>query len=405
MSTESESVTGKTPVLLGYPDTESDQTATALDTRIGGYSIWLNLDSPVDSLLATCKSCSSVMSLLLQAYAALEDTLYERVIYLYACNKPACWRRAGSVRAVRGIMLDEARMQKVAEKQKKDEEKRKQKAVESAAAVAVNKPRADLGSMLFGSGFGDAPNPFGSQAESSNSFNSSKSFNHPSWSTAATPTDEELSTMTESMQRVMKLPSASKERAPVTPWPSVEHIPNYSSWFVYVENEYLRNKSERQINQRIEVMASGNAADAGPDEWSAVPDSSSDAIDQVFQKFSDTVADNPEQIVRYDRQGAPLFYTKHDDIGRLLISKSTGVFDSSLIPQCPVCGAERVFELQLMPYAIQVLEQGSGIDMINGMEWGTIMVATCKRDCTPSIDKNGVGYAEEWVGVQWEESK
>ena len=30
-----------------------------------------------------------------------------------------------------------------------------------------------------------------------------------------------------------------------------------------------------------------------------------------------------------------------------------------------------------------------------GMEWGTIMVFGCERDC--------VGYGEEWVGVEWEE--
>lgn len=52
-----------------------------------------------------------------------------------------------------------------------------------------------------------------------------------------------------------------------------------------------------------------------------------------------------------------------------------------------------------MPYAISMLEkEEAGLD---GMEWGTIIVATCV--CVPKVlDANQVGYVEEWVGVQWE---
>jgi pre-rRNA-processing protein TSR4 len=34
------------------------------------------------------------------------------------------------------------------------------------------------------------------------------------------------------------------------------------------------------------------------------------------------------------------------------------------------------------------------LDGGEGMEWGTIMVFGCQRDC--------VGLVEEWVGVEWE---
>lgn len=42
----------------------------------------------------------------------------------------------------------------------------------------------------------------------------------------------------------------------------------------------------------------------------------------------------------------------------------------------------------------------------NGMEWGTIIVATDSEDFVPVnwLDDNGVAYLEEWCGVQWEES-
>ncbi|KAJ8097125.1 programmed cell death protein 2 [Lipomyces tetrasporus] len=396
MSVDSHSVSGKTSVLLGYPDEPADESASALDTRIGGLPIWLNPSSPPSASLAKCKNCKSVMALLLQAYAALEDTLYERVIYVYACKKAGCRRRPGSVRAFRGLMRDEDKMRAVAEKQKNEEERRKSKAAE-AMEKRKQQQQADLGNVLFGDGFSDAANPFGDPEASAKP------------STSAGARLNEIAQVSESLERTT-IGAAQRQDAPIqTPfesWPPAEDLESYKSWFLYVESEYLTNKFD-EISQRVEVLAdtSGGSGNDGPDEWSNLPESSSN-IDKVFQNFADIVADNPEQVVRYERKGSPLFYSKTDEVGKLLINGNTGHYDSNLIPPCEVCGSVRVFELQLMPYAIQVLEQGNDIDIFNGMEWGTIIVGTCKNDCAPpTIDKMGVAYQEEWLGVQWEETK
>jgi pre-rRNA-processing protein TSR4 len=38
------------------------------------------------------------------------------------------------------------------------------------------------------------------------------------------------------------------------------------------------------------------------------------------------------------------------------------------------------------------------------MEWGTVIVGVCERDCSPRhVGTGEVGYLEEWAGVQWEE--
>lgn len=103
---------------------------------------------------------------------------------------------------------------------------------------------------------------------------------------------------------------------------------------------------------------------------------------------------------RYERLGAPLLYSKDDDVGKLLLDKN-GDFTTRKLPPCGNCRkpGSRVFEFQLMPYAISMLEKDEmGLD---GMEWGTIIVSTCV--CVPRVlDANQVGYVEEWVGVQWE---
>lgn len=133
-------------------------------------------------------------------------------------------------------------------------------------------------------------------------------------------------------------------------------------------------------------------------------------IDKTFQKFADRLAQNPEQVIRYEFKGQPLLYSKHDAVGKLLsagvgkeadVKVKVGNGAGNKIPRCGNCGAGRVFEVQLTPHAIMELEsEEMGID---GMEWGTIVVGVCERDCQVRVVEAGVGYVEEWAGVQWEE--
>ena len=134
-------------------------------------------------------------------------------------------------------------------------------------------------------------------------------------------------------------------------------------------------------------------------------------IDKTFQKFADRVAQNPEQVLRYEFKGKPLLYSDVDAVGKTLAPHSdngasnakittAGSRSGSGLPRCTNCGADRVFEVQLTPHAITELEaEEMGIE---GMEWGTVMLGVCARDCS-SVEEGEVGYLEEWVGVQWEE--
>lgn len=125
------------------------------------------------------------------------------------------------------------------------------------------------------------------------------------------------------------------------------------------------------------------------------------AMDKAFQRFADRVAQNPEQVLRYEFDGEPLLYSRDDAVGKLLDGHAHG--RSGKVPRCTNCGADRVFELQLMPNAISELEaEELGVE---GMEWGTIMMKVCAKDCVQrGVGEGPVGYVEEWVGVQWEET-
>lgn len=43
---------------------------------------------------------------------------------------------------------------------------------------------------------------------------------------------------------------------------------------------------------------------------------------------------------------------------------------------------------------LQRMAKGEGEDGEEEMEWGTVMIFGCEKDCT--------GFTEEWVGVEWE---
>ena len=73
------------------------------------------------------------------------------------------------------------------------------------------------------------------------------------------------------------------------------------------------------------------------------------------------------------------------------------------IPRCGNCGAKRVFEFQLTPHAISLLEAEE--EGMEGMEWGTVVVGVCEKDCGErGVQEGKVGWVEEWVAVSWEEN-
>lgn len=57
--------------------------------------------------------------------------------------------------------------------------------------------------------------------------------------------------------------------------------------------------------------------------------------DKVFNKFSKRIARHPDQVLRYDRGGTPLWITGH--------TNSTAF----TVPNCQYCKEERQFEFQV----------------------------------------------------------
>ena len=143
------------------------------------------------------------------------------------------------------------------------------------------------------------------------------------------------------------------------------------------------------------------------------PETFESSIDKTFQRFADRLAQNPQQVLRYEFGGLPLLYSRTDDVGKLLAPRAspsttpgkiltTPKEQHTGIPKCSNCGHGRVFELQVTPQAIAEVEvDETGLE---GMDWGTLIVGVCREDCQArNVSQGQVGHVEEWVGVQWEE--
>eukprot|EP00058_Branchiostoma_floridae_P018915 XP_002604404.1 hypothetical protein BRAFLDRAFT_79292 [Branchiostoma floridae] len=101
--------------------------------------------------------------------------------------------------------------------------------------------------------------------------------------------------------------------------------------------------------------------------------------DQQFSVFRRRVRKEPEQVLRYDLGGAPLWVSRQH------------IPTAEDIPDC-TCGAPRQLEFQVMPQLLNYLQVDSLKDSI---DWGTLAVYTCVNSC-----EQGTAYHPEFLWKQ-----
>ena len=103
-------------------------------------------------------------------------------------------------------------------------------------------------------------------------------------------------------------------------------------------------------------------------------DEDESAEEKQVAEFLECCRRQPEQLLRYQLHGRPLTLDYQYAQGQL-------------VPPCGACGAQRAFELQLMPYLAH----------ISNLNFGTIQIFTCLANCNRSD-----GSIEEFVMLQME---
>ena len=370
------------------------------------------------------------MPLLLQLDGNIpESPHHRRMLYIFGCRYKTCRRKPGSIRAIRGIeLIAGVKASTSNEKLKEDEEKHEEE-------TNVAAPKVNMGNMIFGGDFSSSKtNPFASGSSNVNPFASPSSTNpfaSPSTKQDSAANNSTVNKLSKTFASVVSISDSSDDQkskqtestfyGPPSPWPDQSTLFAYQNFYLDASYEELDPNTDT-LTKQAEQLAKSSKIDEEDDMEIDLPDSSKKAsssskgkkegkddtgedeaaLQKTFDHFSSIASQNPEQVLRYERNGSPLLYSKADAVGKLLTGGQK--YSHTRIPKCSNCGEQRVFELQLMPCAISVLEDASKIDVIEeGMEWGTVIVAACGVDCSPPLSDKGGGYVEEWTGVQWEE--
>ncbi|KIY02491.1 uncharacterized protein Z520_00956 [Fonsecaea multimorphosa CBS 102226] len=398
-----------TNVTLGYATVES----TGDDiSHLGGHPTWLDPSHPPPAALAKCKVCSSYMSLLLQLNADLQQYFPsdERRLHVLCCRKKQCSKKVGSLRAFREVKKPAVQGKSM----------QKQKVTESRTAMPVQQ---DLGSALFGGSSQqqtavNSANPFSMPGVTDNGQSTANPFSSigsPSQLAALPPQrpveEAQPQPPTESFADKLRIGTQPDDKDTKTattkdqiPWPDASLFPTpYPSFYLDAYPEELQKEPDTSPAKTESSRTQYDVDDAGGGaSTDADKDTFESSLDKTFQKFSDRIAQNPEQVLRYEFKGEPLLYSGTDEVASRFVVPHGRTGPARGIPRCESCGAQRVFELQLVPGLIYELEKDdeNAMSLEDGMDWGTIIVGTCVNNCG---DAGSVSFREEWVGVQWEE--
>lgn len=343
---------GLTTVLLGFAEREATQSDLSVHgNHVGGPPVWFEDSAPPQALL-NCKVCDKKLELLAQLSCPLPDKYYDRVLYILTCTDPSCRRKEGSVRAIRGIESNEKVRQRIA---KEIEESKPEN------SLVPEQPK--IGDSLFATA--------SSTQISSNPFEDANMALQPKPEPSVSNNSNNILHSSKRNVRIAKGEFICKS---LTVEDEYLELPDPEKQLKGIKIEYTEPDSE---------AGEGDGNGAGKASESLSAKELETRSDPAFAHFVDIVESNPEQVLRYERGLKPLLYSEKDGVSQKLKELNS-----------------KILELQLMPHLIAEVETQDMI--LEGMEWGSIFVATDKQDSLPQLNDKGIGYVEEWVAVQWE---
>lgn len=348
------------------------------------------------------------MTLLLQLNGDLPERFphHDRRLYIFVCKQAACRRKARSIRALRSIRITQ---KKASAEHKKStaaarndiDAKKTVISGESLFGASFAIPSAIVGNPFSTTPTSPLPSSANTASKSSSTQSAGEDLSH-TFAAKARINDNPLS-----LDKTVAQALATEKVVESPPWPEIKELPQpYAEHYLDAEYETLEKITQPSTTSYM------NLGEAGAGENQAFDKVTFESkLDKHFQRFADRVSQNPEQLLRYEFGGSPLLYNDNDSVGEAFRGCKESASNNKVqtqshlheqnIPSCTRCGAQRTFELQLMPHAIAMLESDDlGMD---GMDWGTIILGVCSADCAPEHQKvDMVDYVEEWVGVQWE---
>uniref|UniRef100_A0A182QED0 MYND-type domain-containing protein n=1 Tax=Anopheles farauti TaxID=69004 RepID=A0A182QED0_9DIPT len=128
--------------------------------------------------------------------------------------------------------------------------------------------------------------------------------------------------------------------------------------------------AKRQMEELARLQRKGKAGALADLPEAELDKYSADQVeDKTFDKFKARIAADPDQVLRYERGGKPLWLSP-------IVPKA--------VPPCVRCNGPRVYEFQIMPQLLNSLNN-------DRLDWGTLVCYTCEASC--DIE----GYVEEFI--------
>ncbi|XP_063266814.1 programmed cell death protein 2-like isoform X3 [Prinia subflava] len=365
---------GGPPVLLGLRDAAMRGTGPAgplpawATNKLGGTADWV---PAVRAGPPRCARCGRALLLLVQLYCPLERGPAHRALHVFACAAPRCWGAACSWKVLR------SQCSQAPDKQSRDVGVRQKQEPNFAAkdwcedaddwgACDGAEPPACASLELLG-----LKEAVSSEGECASQLQQLR-LSEPAHGPAAQDTHPAAS---EEMQM------AVAGSAPVFQ-PFYINVVDEEDYMGFLDTDHadklLKEYQQRECVDLEQMMLESFAGEDGNEKYEK---SEVKGWDHTFHKFMKRISMCPEQILRYSWGGQPLFIT------------CPAASVEQAIPACSNCGSSRVFEFQLMPTLVSVLQSDSDLSV----EFGTVLVYTCERSCWPTNHQTPL---EEFVFVQ-----
>jgi hypothetical protein len=427
-----------TGVSLAFADGKIKKLQDTSDltvSRLGGEATPLK---GVQVPLPVCGHCKSGLYLLTQLYAPLEEGA-DRILYLWGCNRRRCMQHTGSWHCIRGNVH---RSQKSKVPSSEPRQQHLDIRINVEDAESTKKPEFEFTLASTENELKNLEDAFGgfSQNVHESKVTAPFSTSESVWNFQFPGPDKALPKEKKNIPnrpKGQKL-SSNSENAEESPLCTAESlgstlgllslsseekssVPQFPPTYLSIEEEYIRSKTIKSAKYAHYAVdgtfeMEGESADLDSNTtWDPCSEKYESTqikgLSKELTKFLDRCEDNPEQIVRYQFQGLPLDYSSR----RILHSETTIDPRSKMtIPNCGFCNSPRVFEFQLMPAVLSVLpvesmapkaekldaNKSHPSNWFSGMEFGTVQVFTCSKNCT--LGNEQINYCTEVCVVQLE---
>jgi len=411
---------GTKPVLLGFVDEFMGTAKEHFTTnKIGGFPDWCvpTQDPPVP----LCGECGQQLLLVTQIYAPLSASLYHRTLYIFGCIQPRCWNKTTSWACLRAQVKD--KVETKVESSKEAPMSSTTDWLDGADDWGDDaNDNDDNGNLCSISPDTSSPSPVGAVGGFPNTtFNvndpirnnldcentldipmnnlnikdgdrsqvrSGKNLNDNNANLSSPGRGASAHTTNTAATAEIEMEGEDSNIAIDSPEVANKNIPNLFAlanrdvpstglmiepFYIWVQEETFTSEvfdhemcllNEYKAKEALEhvVDGGGKGSKTGVDTYEkAIPSHG----DEYFHKFISMIQSNPGQVLRYGResQNPPLLLRPIKEENH----------------KCRHCGAESIFEVQLLPSLVAQL----CVEGLEGapVEFGTVLVMACQKSC------------------------